>query len=52
MLLSRYPLSLILIGIVSTIACAWSPLQAAATLVLWLGVTFAGRGRWMLNLIG
>lgn len=27
-------------------------LAAAATLVLWLGVTFAGRGRWMLNLIG
>jgi hypothetical protein len=27
-------------------------LAAAATLVLWLGVTFAGRGRWMLNFIG
>jgi hypothetical protein len=27
-------------------------LAAAATLVLWLGVTLAGRGRWMLNLIG
>ncbi len=27
-------------------------LAAAATLVLWLGVTFAGRGRWILNLIG
>jgi uncharacterized membrane protein len=25
---------------------------AAATLVLWLGVTFAGRGRWIVNLIG
>jgi uncharacterized membrane protein len=27
-------------------------LAAAATLVLWLGVTFAGRGRWIVNLIG
>jgi hypothetical protein len=27
-------------------------LAAAATLVLWLGVTLAGRGRWMANLIG
>jgi hypothetical protein len=27
-------------------------LASAATLVLWLGVTLAGRGRWMLNLIG
>jgi hypothetical protein len=25
---------------------------AAATLVLWLGVTFAGRGRWIFNFIG
>ena len=30
-----------------------SPLfAAAATLVLWLGVTLAGRGRWIVNLIG
>jgi hypothetical protein len=27
-------------------------LAAAATLALWLGVTFAGRGRWIVNLIG
>jgi hypothetical protein len=27
-------------------------LAAAATLVLWLGVTLAGRGRWIANLIG
>ena len=27
-------------------------LAAAATLVLWLGVTLAGRGRWIVNLIG
>jgi hypothetical protein len=27
-------------------------LAATATLVLWLGVTFAGRGRWIFNLIG
>jgi hypothetical protein len=25
---------------------------AAATLMLWLGVTFLGRGRWIFNLIG
>lgn len=34
MLWNRHPFSLISIGIVSMIACAWSPLQAAATLVL------------------
>jgi hypothetical protein len=27
-------------------------LAATATLVLWLGVTLAGRGRWIANLIG
>jgi hypothetical protein len=27
-------------------------LATAAALVLWLGVTFAGRGRWISNLIG
>jgi hypothetical protein len=27
-------------------------LAATATLILWLGVTLAGRGRWMANLIG
>lgn len=27
-------------------------LAATAALVLWLGVTFAGRGRWIANLIG
>jgi hypothetical protein len=27
-------------------------LAATATLILWLGVTFAGRGRWIANLIG
>jgi hypothetical protein len=33
-------------------ACGMMSFAAAAALVLWLGVTFAGRGRWMLNLIG
>jgi len=27
-------------------------IAATATLILWLGVTFAGRGRWIANLIG
>ena len=25
---------------------------AAATLMLWLGITFLGRGRWIFNFIG
>jgi uncharacterized membrane protein len=33
-------------------ARAMMSLATAATLVLWLGVTFAGRGRWIVNLIG
>jgi hypothetical protein len=36
----------------NTRARGMAGLAATATLLLWLGVTLAGRGRWMANLIG
>jgi len=33
-------------------ARAMTSLAATVTLVLWIGVTFAGRGRWIFNFIG